>query len=242
MKKSIVFISPTYNASFHLSELYESLREQSNKNWNWVILNDMSNDDTLEIANNIAKSDELKRVTIVNHIEKKFALKGIVDYLQSNYTSKHADTIVAIVDGDDALCNENTVDLVLKEYNDNQELEVLWTAHSWDINGMNISRDMPGNINPYQYPWVSSHLKTFKLGILQMISNENFKDLDGNWFERGYDQAIYLPLLHLAKSRKFLNEICYLYRINSNSLKVRDWKEKSQMDTIRLVRARGYVA
>jgi|TARA_R110001592_G_scaffold175969_3_gene415378 glycosyltransferase involved in cell wall biosynthesis len=242
MKKSIVFISPTYNASFHLSELYESLREQSNKNWSWVILNDMSNDDTLEIANNIAKSDELKRVTIVNHIEKKFALKGIVDYLQSNYTSTHADTIVAIVDGDDALCNENTVDLVLKEYNDNQELEVLWTAHSWDINGMNISRDMPGNINPYQYPWVSSHLKTFKLGILQMISNENFKDLDGNWFERGYDQAIYLPLLHLAKSRKFLNEICYLYRINSNSLKVRDWKEKSQMDTIRLVRARGYVA
>ena len=242
MKKSIVFISPTYNASFHLSELYESLREQSNKNWSWVILNDMSNDDTLEIANNIAKSDELKRVTIVNHIEKKFALKGVVDYLQSNYTSTHADTIVAIVDGDDALCNENTVDLVLKEYNDNQELEVLWTAHSWDINGMNISRDMPGNINPYQYPWVSSHLKTFKLGILQMISNENFKDLDGNWFERGYDQAIYLPLLHLAKSRKFLNEICYLYRINSNSLKVRDWKEKSQMDTIRLVRARGYVA
>ena len=242
MKKSIVFISPTYNASFHLSELYESLREQSNKNWSWVILNDMSNDDTLEIANNIAKSDELKRVTIVNHIEKKFALKGIVDYLQSNYTSTHADTIVAIVDGDDALCNENTVDLVLKEYNNNQELEALWTAHSWDINGMNISRDMPGNINPYQYPWVSSHLKTFKLGILQMISNENFKDLDGNWFERGYDQAIYLPLLHLAKSRKFLNEICYLYRINSNSLKVRDWKEKSQMDTIRLVRARGYVA
>jgi len=242
MKKSIVFISPTYNASFHLSELYESLREQSNKNWSWVILNDMSNDDTLEIANNIAKSDELKRVTIVNHIEKKFALKGIVDYLQSNYASTHADTIVAIVDGDDALCNENTVDLVLKEYNDNQELEALWTAHSWDINGMNISRDMPGNINPYQYPWVSSHLKTFKLGVLQMISNENFKDLDGNWFERGYDQAIYLPLLHLAKSRKFLNEICYLYRINSNSLKVRDWKEKSQMDTIRLVRARGYVA
>jgi len=242
MKKSIVFISPTYNASFHLSELYESLREQSNKNWSWVILNDMSNDDTLEIANNIAKSDELKRVTIVNHIEKKFALKGIVDYLQSNYTPTHADTIVAIVDGDDALCNENTVDLVLKEYNDNKTLEALWTAHSWDINGMNISRDMPGNINPYQYPWVSSHLKTFKLGVFQMISNKNFKDLDNNWFERGYDQAIYLPLLHLAKSRKFLNEICYLYRINSNSLKVRDWKEKSQMDTIRLVRARGYVA
>ena len=29
--------------------------------------------------------------------------------------------------------------------------------------------------------------------------------------------------------------------INSNSLKVRAWKEKNQMDTIRLVRSRGYI-
>ena len=88
---------------------------------------------------------------------------------------------------------------------------------------------------------MSSHLKTFKLGIFKKIPRENFLDLEGNWFERGYDQAIYLPILYLAKDRKFLNEICYLYRINSNSLKVRDWKEKSQMDTIRLVRSRGYI-
>jgi len=52
---------------------------------------------------------------------------------------------------------------------------------------------------------------------------------------------LYLPILHLARERKFINEICYLYRINSNSLKVRAWKEKNQMDTIRLVRSRGYI-
>jgi hypothetical protein len=106
---------------------------------------------------------------------------------------------------------------------------------------MNISRDLPENINPYQYPWVSSHLKTFKANVFKKIKKENFQDLDGNWFERGYDQALYLPILHLASERKFINEICYLYRINSNSLKVRAWKEKNQMDTIRLVRSRGYI-
>ena len=61
------------------------------------------------------------------------------------------------------------------------------------------------------------------------------------WFERGYDQALYLPILFLARKSKYLNEICYLYRINSNSLKVRSWKEKNQLDTIKLVRARGFV-
>ena len=53
MRKEICFISPTYNASNHLNELYESLCEQTNKNWHWVILNDMSIDDTIEIAKEI---------------------------------------------------------------------------------------------------------------------------------------------------------------------------------------------
>jgi len=239
MKKTVCFVTPTYNASFHLKDCYESLKEQSNPNWDWVILNDMSNDDTLQIATEIAKLDDRQRIVVINHKEKKFALKGIYDYI-SRYKD-FSQQIIAILDGDDALCNENTVDLILKEYNNNPDLDALWTAHSWDINGMNISQELPGNLNPYQYPWVSSHLKTFKVNTFKKIKKENFQDLDGNWFERGYDQALYLPILYLSKQRKFLNEICYLYRINSNSLKIRDWKEKSQMDTIRLVRSRGFL-
>jgi len=240
MKREINFISPTYNASYHLKDLYESLKEQTNKNWKWFILNDMSIDDTFEIAKSIEKEDT--RVTVINHKEKKFALKGIYDYLHNEYKLESENDIFAIVDGDDSLCNENTVDVILKEYSENLNLDALWTSHTWDINGMNISKDLPGNINPYQYPWVTSHLKTFRLDTFKKILSKNFKDMDGNWFERGYDQAIYLPVLHLAKERKFLDEVCYLYRINSNSLKVRDWKEKSQMDAIRLVRSRGYIA
>lgn len=239
MRKTVCFVSPTFNASFHLEDTYESLKEQSNPNWDWVILNDMSNDDTLEIANKIAKNDEKNRVTVINHDHKKFALKGICDYLKGY--SDFSEQIIAILDGDDSLCNENTVDLILKEYEKNTNLDVLWTAHSWDVNGHNISHDIPYNLNPYQYPWVSSHLKTFKVNTFKKIKEENFKDLDNNWFERGYDQALYLPIIYLARERKFLNEICYLYRINSNSIKSRNWKEKGQLDTIRLVRARGYV-
>jgi glycosyltransferase involved in cell wall biosynthesis len=239
MRKHVNFISPTYNSSFQLRELYDSLKEQTNINWNWVILNDMSTDDTYDIAKEIEASDELERVAVINHKEKKYALRGIYDYLSSY--NDHSEAIIAIVDGDDALCNENTVDIILKEYNDNKDLEALWTAHTWDINSMNISAEIPGNINPYHYPWVSSHLKTFKVNVFKKIHSNNFKNLDGQWFERGYDQALYLPVLHIAKKRKYLNEICYLYRLNSNSLKIRNWKEKDQMDTVRLVRARGYV-
>jgi len=73
------------------------------------------------------------------------------------------------------------------------------------------------------------------------VADENFKNLDGEWFKRGYDQALYLPLLYLSSKRKFIDEICYLYRINSKSVDKRIWSEKDQMDTVRLVRARGFV-
>ena len=65
MKKTVCFVTPTYNASFHLKDCYASLNEQSNKNWSWVILNDMSVDDTLEIARDLYEKDELNRVTVI---------------------------------------------------------------------------------------------------------------------------------------------------------------------------------
>tara|TARA_R110002153_G_scaffold1395_1_gene7190 strand:- start:13019 stop:13777 length:759 start_codon:yes stop_codon:yes gene_type:complete len=251
MFNKVYFVTPMYNASYHLDSLYESLKEQSNPNWVWVILDDQSSDDSNERASKIVDSDTLGRVMITrcSKNEKKFALKNLCDFLdgmrERGQVSKDMfdqdDYIVAVVDGDDELCNENTVELILSEYNGNEKLDALWTAHTWDVNSLNISRELPQKINTYQYPWVSSHLKTFKLSVFENISNENFKDLDGNWFKRGYDQALYLPILYLAREHMYMNEICYLYRINSNSIQNREAKEKEQMDTVRLVRARGYV-
>ena len=134
---------------------------------------------------------------------------------------------------------EDAVDILIKEYKAGHD--VVWTAHRWDINGMNISKEMPQNVDPYAWPWSSSHLRTFKSTLLEKISDENFKDTKGNWFERGYDQALMLPLLSVSNSRKFVNEVCYLYNINSVSIADRSWEERKQISTINLVRSRGFL-
>ena len=234
--KKVVFISPMYNATAHLNDLIESIKEQRNKNWEHVIIDDMSTDDSFALAQKLTSSDE--RFTVIKNKEKKYALKNVISEAR-----KHQDDpgiIVANIDADDALCNENTVDLLLKEYADH-ELDTAWTAHSWDINSMNISRALPEELNPYQIPWCTSHLKTWRATTLLGVDDENFKDLDGSWFKRGYDQALYLPLLYLSHKRKFIDEICYLYRINSKSVDKRVWSESDQMNTVRLVRSRGFV-
>ena len=235
--KKVVFVIPMYNASQHVKDLIESLKDQTNENWEAVFIDDMSGDDSIFMVNICAGSDD--RIRLIKNTEKKWALKNVVEVARE-YQDKD-DIIIAIVDGDDSLCNENTVDLLLKNYDN--ETDAVWTAHTWDINGMNISKSLPveTNVNPYQYKWCSSHLKTFRSTLLSKISDENFKDLDGNWFKRGYDQALYLPILYLSRGKKYLDEVCYLYRINSSSMRVREWKEKDQMDTVRLVRSRMLV-
>tara|TARA_B100000287_G_C20589436_1_gene763615 strand:+ start:419 stop:1126 length:708 start_codon:yes stop_codon:yes gene_type:complete len=231
----VVFVIPMYNASQHVKSLIDSLKNQTNDNWEAVFIDDMSGDDSIFMVNHCAGSDE--RIKLIKNKEKKWALRNVVE-VSRKYQDEEG-VIIANLDADDSICNENTVELLLKNYTDT--VDTLWTAHTWDINGMNISKEIPSDVNPYQYQWCSSHLKTWRSTLLKDISDENFKDLSGNWFVRGYDQALYLPLLYLSREKKFLNEVCYLYRINSSSIKTRDWNEKIQLDTVRLVRARGFI-
>ena len=163
----VVFIIPMYNAAPHVPELIKSLQEQTNPNWEAVIIDDMSDDDTIFMVNHSVGSDE--RFTFVVNKEKKWALKNVVE--NSTSIAKEKDCIIAILDGDDALCNKNTVDLILNAYKDD-EVGTVWTGHKWDINNINISKALPDDIriNPYEYPWVSSHLKTFRSRLILEIN------------------------------------------------------------------------
>ena len=226
-----------YNAKPHLEDLFQSLLEQTNHNWQLIVIDDMSTDNSFEHAKELAKKDP--RFKVLKNSSKSWSLNNIVKKAREFEECK--ETVIAVIDADDALCNENAVDILIKAYD--KTTDTVWTSHTWDINNINVSSSLPESVNPYQFPWVTSHLKTWRSSLLKGISNDNFKNLDGEWFTRGCDQALYLPLLFKSRKRVFLDEICYLHRINSNSTSLESKKDivKDQMKTIRLVRARGYV-
>jgi len=232
--KKVVFVSPIYNSSDHLGDLIESVKEQNNENWEHIIIDDMSTDDSFIIANELIKDDN--RFTLLKNNTRKYSLRNIVETARK--FKKNKDVIIAIIDGDDALCNENTVSILLNEYKEG--IDTVWTMHTWDINNVNISNEMQA-IDPYQQPWVSSHLKTFRSTLINNVSDANFKNLDNEWFTSGCDQALYLPLLHLSKESKFINEICYLFRMNSKSVESRKFADRKKFNTINLVRSRGFL-
>ena len=231
----IIFISPCFNASKNLRNLIESVRAQSDDRWFHVLVDDLSVDDTSTVFDKIVESDN--RFSLIKNDEKKYALKNIIDVAREYQDDE--DVVIAVIDGDDQLCNDDTVSLILDEYE--KGCDVVWTGHRWDINGINISRAMPDIVDPYGWPWCSSHLRTFRSTLLSKISDDNFKDHMGDWFQRGYDQALMLPLLKLTSKRSYIDEICYLYNIKSVSVNDRDWAEMKQLSTINLVRARGFL-
>ena len=232
----VIFIVPCFNAEKNLDNLSKSLKEQTNKEWSYVMIDDISTDNTWDKISELSKLD--KRIVGIKNEHKKYALRNIVEEARKYQDNK--DFIIAVIDGDDQLCNNDTVKILIEKYKEG--CDVVWTAHKWDINGMNISKDMPKNVNPYQWPWSTSHLRTFRASLLEKIVDKNFQNTKGDWFKRGYDQALMLPILSLTQKRCYVDEVCYLYNIESVSVNDRDWAEMEQLSTINLVRARGFLS
>mgnify|MGYP003655948166 CR=1 FL=1 len=200
----VVFIVPCYNMSDNFEELTSSIISQSDNRWSCIMIDDMSIDTTWEKIEKIQNTTG--EFSGIKNNKKKYALRNIVE--TARCFQDREDIIIATIDGDDSLCNNNTVSLLINQYESGEE--VVWTGHRWDINNMNIS-------------------------------DRNFKDTWGNWFKRGYDQALMLPILSLTSFRKYIPDICYRYNINSVSIKDRSWEEAGQISTINIVRARGFL-
>lgn len=234
----VIFVSPCFKAQENIDALCKSITSQSDFRWQHFVIDDASgmNLDIFKQNDNFVTGS--KRIYITN-TERKYALRNIIE--TARLFQDMPNTIIATVDGDDQLCNDNTVGLLRNAYK--QGADVAWTAHRWDTNGMNISREMPSNVNPYVWPWCSSHLRTFRASLLKGISDRNFQDYKGEWFRRGYDQALMLPLLSLTPNRLYIPDVCYLYNIDSKSIPAgeRNWSERAQLSTVNFVRARGFV-
>ena len=166
-----------------------------------------------------------------------YALRNICRVLDA----VKGDSIIGIVDGDDHLTG---ADCFQKVHDAHEEgFPVVWTANRWDINGLNHSGPLDDMRNVYEHPWVSSHFRTFRLNLYKDLSPVNFTNEDGEFFEKCYDQALMLPLIHLCHlsggRTKYIPDVHYIYRgrIDHNGE-----SRKLQLTYENFIRSRGYVA
>lgn len=236
----VVFITAARNAKANLVDLCQSIDSQHDDRWLHILIDDASDENLgYELKQQYPWIN--KRRQVLFNDKRLYALKNIVE--TARIYENDDDVIIATVDGDDQLCNDDTVGMLIEAY-ENSNIDVAWTGHTWDVKPeMNISRVMPQHVDPYEWPWCSSHLRTFRSSLLRQVSDANFVDHKGEWFKRGYDQILMLPLLKVARQHQYIDKCCYTYRIDSCSIPLLDrpGTEIEQLNSIAYVRARGFV-
>ena len=101
MDKKLTYFTPTYNRAHTLPKLYESLVEQTNKNFVWLIIDDGSTDNTKELVESWA---EEKKIEIEYIVKKNGGKHTAIDF--SNQVCKTE--FINCIDSDDYVSKDST--------------------------------------------------------------------------------------------------------------------------------------
>lgn len=235
-----VFIIPMRNAHTTIGQTLRSLAVQTYDHWRAIIIDDASDSDsyaaaTAEIAR-LACFIGGDRITLLSNDARMWEVANVL----TGISMCDRNDIVCRLDADDWLTDSDALSIISACY-DTHHCDALWTKHRWNFTSMNISAEMPADADPYTHPWVSSHLKTWRAGLSHSVNPANYVDDSGNMFRRAGDQAIYLPILKLARRRLFLPMVMYHYSINMVPSTFSSEDARFQRSEADLIRSRGFI-
>lgn len=118
----VSFIIPAYNVEKYISKTLESLLNQTNKNFEIIVVNDGSTDKTLEVANNILQRSKFKNFKIINKENG-----GVSSARNAGLKEAKGDYVI-FLDGDDYV-NERLVEKIEK-FSKNSEPEIITWKYS----------------------------------------------------------------------------------------------------------------
>lgn len=242
MQTQFRIITPAFNCEESIVNTAYSIIGQTNKNWKWVICDDMSTDGTASVAQDIISNNNLaEKLEIVTRVEKFGEVRNTLTEVER----ADPEEVIIRLDAGDWLTDLGCLDILSSLY-EKYKPAVLWTAHRWAFTNQNISGPIDPKVDVYKQPWKSSHLKTFRAKELFGLNPSNFLDDNGDFIMIGCDQAIFLPMMERArrsgKPLIFLPMVMYHYDINLEDptlfTKPRSINQKMSAERLR---ERGYI-
>ena len=210
MKKGLVsIITPAYNASKYIKETIESVLNQTYDNWELIVINDGSTDDTEKIVNSFKDS----RIKLINQENMG------VSAARNRGLSEAQGEFITFLDADDIL-PPNSLEARVKYLQENSDIDL--------IHGLEINFIHPNINNTYKI-YDTFALDDLYKRILQLDSNISFtpgyllrmdsiKDTTFNEGMTHSEDMLYLLKL-LKKGIKYssISKKTYFYRVAHNS-------------------------
>lgn len=205
VNNKFIIITTAYNVGGWIDKTIESIANQDHDNYLHIIVNDNSNDNTVKVINEL-KHDKLVMLDNTNNGSQCKAFLCAWDWVIRN--DFNDEVIIVEVDGDDWLPDSNILGYLNKIYQNNK----IWmTSGQYLIypqmkNGghkvaweqwVDVNIDNENLYRKVAFPY--SHLKTYKLHLLNKIRREDLINPETNdYFDCIFDHVLCLPMVEMA--------------------------------------------
>jgi glycosyltransferase involved in cell wall biosynthesis len=199
-----------------IEQCIKSINYQTYSDWECRVVCDPC-DDSYKVAKKL-ESDKLK---VIKKAKREYQLKNLIDGLDD--MNPASNDVVVVIDGDDRLIRPDAFNLVVTEY-----MKGMLVTHGTYVlpqDDTKYAEAFHKDATNYKtqpirkIDWKTSHLRTFKYGIFDKISDDDLRDPEGKYFKAAADQAVMFPVIEMAGPDKvgFITEAIYLYNHNMKS-------------------------
>jgi len=204
----IIVLTTAYNCEKWIKKCLSSIQDQTFKNFECYILNDLSTDGTQKIAEQFSSNDG--RFILVNNTKKYYQPGNYDQVLRSN---KVNDNDIAIqVDGDDWLPDNSVFERISKEY-ENPDTWLTYGQFQYSDGRVGFARAITPETNPRTSHFGLCALRSWKVFLWRRIVQQDLFDHSGWYAKRGGDTFFMFPMVEMAthKHIKFTPQINYIY-------------------------------
>lgn len=235
MTKLVSIITPSYKSERFISQTIESVLAQTYQNWEMIIVDDMSPDNSNDIIEQyIQKDTRIKLIKLDKNSGPAVARNRAIKEAKGRY--------IAFLDADD-LWHKDKLEKQIKFMNDN---DLSFTYSSYDLideDNSNLGRFITKDEITYH-----SMLRTCSVGCLTAIYDT--MKLDKVYMPdilKRQDYGTWLKILKNIKSTKGISEPLATYRILNNSVSsnkfkasIYQWKIYREVEKLSLAKSMYY--
>ncbi|WP_432205349.1 glycosyltransferase family 2 protein (plasmid) [Cetobacterium somerae] len=209
MEKGLVsIVTPIYNSEKYIEETYESIKSQTYKNWEWIVIDDCSKDSSLKLLKNISENDERVKL-FVNEINLKAAKtrnKGL---------DKSNGEFICFIDSDD-LWERNFLDEQIN-FIFKTKAEVVFSSYE------RVSENLEKSYGVYRVPSKITLKDLLKTNYMSCLTTLYRKDTLGEFRFNGdlkmhEDYVMWMNFLDKCKFAYGNNKKLAKYRIREGSV------------------------
>ena len=213
-------IVPFYNVEKWIKFCIRSIKIQNYKNFQCMLVNDKSTDNTVDIIQKEIEKDG--RFKLYSKAENTGALGSIYQGIEESSASD--EDVIVILDGDDWFYNKESLSVLAQRYEESK----CWMTYGSYVEyplgkSGKFSQQIPEEIIEKQLfresEWMSSHLRTYKYKLWRRIKKEDLLNSEGKFYPMAADLPTMFPMLEMSGKRsQYIKDTLMVYnRTNPNN-------------------------